>query len=135
MAALVNFSFLALLVEVLGLWYLTAATIAFTAALLVSFSLQKFFTFADHSRANGILARQFSIYTTVALANVAINTALMYLLVEFLSVHYLVSQAAASATIALYSFFVYRALFGRVTPQNNTEELPHENALYHRPGL
>ena len=110
-AAALNLALLALLVEVLGLWYLVAAALAFTIAFCVSFALQKFFTFADHARSHNILARQFSIYATIALVNVALNTLLMYLLVERLLVHYLISQITASAMIALYSFFVYRAVF------------------------
>lgn len=115
-AAVVNLVLLALFVEVLGLWYLAAAMLAFTLALLVSFTLQKFFTFADQMGTRSTLTRQFSVYTTVALANVAINTLLVYLLVERLRLHYLASQIAASAAIALYSFFVYRAVFFKNVP-------------------
>ncbi len=110
-AAVVNLALLALFVEIFGLWYLAAAVVAFTLALLVSFALQKFFTFADHTRTTDVLARQFSIYTTIALINIALNTILMYLLVERLFLHYLISQVVASGTIALYSFFIYRAVF------------------------
>ena len=110
-AALVNLALLAFFVEVLDLWYLAAAVLAFTIALSVSFALQKFFTFADQARSRNTIARQFSIYATIALVNVALNTFFMYLLVERLLVHYLVSQITASAAIALYSFFVYRAVF------------------------
>jgi putative flippase GtrA len=117
-AALVNFSLLALLVEAFGLWYLAAAVIAFTIALLASFTLQKFFTFSNHARSKHILTRQFVVYATIALANIAINTLIVYLLVELLSFHYLLAQVVSSATIALYSFFIYRALFqGALLPQ------------------
>ncbi|MDP3735697.1 MAG: GtrA family protein [bacterium] len=117
-ALAVNLGLLAFFIEIFGLWYLLAAVLAFTVALCVSFALQKFFTFADHARTTGVLTRQFSIYTTIALINVALNTILMYLLVERLVLHYLVSQVVASGTIALYSFFIYRAVFnGAPLPQ------------------
>jgi putative flippase GtrA len=89
-----------------GWWYLWSAIVAMLIAIFVSFSLQKFWTFNNHSLDTA--HQQFFFYTIVALINLGVNTLLMYLMVDLLGVWYLLAQVIAAGLIAISSFFVYR---------------------------
>lgn len=92
--------------DILGWWYLWSAVVAFAIAIVVSFILQKFWTFEDRSADN--VHRQFALYIAIALGNTAVNTGLMYLFVDYFGIPYLLSQIIASGIIAASSFFIYR---------------------------
>ncbi|MBI2459121.1 MAG: GtrA family protein, partial [Parcubacteria group bacterium] len=80
LAALVDLSLLYILTDILGIWYLISASLAFIWSFFVSFFLQKFWTFSDRDQQK--MYRQMAGYLSVALANLALNTALMYWLVD-----------------------------------------------------
>ena len=105
-AAFVDLSFLVFFKELFGFHYLLAAVFAFIIAFCVSFILQKFWTFSD-GRMEGV-HRQAAVYLMIALANLFMNTLLMYLFVDVVHVWYLFSQIMAAGLIALVSFFIYR---------------------------
>jgi putative flippase GtrA len=100
---------LAFLVEVLNIWYLTASLITFVVATFVSFILQKHITFQNDER--GLVGRQLIYFYALAIVNAGVNSLLLYTFVDGFGIFYLIGQFLASATIALYSFFVYRYLF------------------------
>ena len=87
-------------------WYLGASVVSFLAGFCVSFTLQKFWTFRD--RAVERIGGQALLYLAIMLANLSLNTALMYVFVEHFDVPPVGSQIAASAIIAFESFFAYR---------------------------
>ena len=97
--------------DIFGWWYLVSAIFAFLIAFGVSFTLQKFWTFQDHSR-EGVHA-QAGIYFFVAVINLALNTLFVYLFVEYIHLHYLLAQIVASLLIACESFFVYQRFIFR----------------------
>ncbi len=105
-AAIVDFGFLYLFTEKVGLHYLTSAILAFIIAFVVSFLLQKFWTFQDDSVEK--MHAQVAIYLGVALFNLALNTALMYFFVDILGLWYMAGQFFASGLIAFESFFISR---------------------------
>jgi len=94
--------------SVLSIWYVTATVLAFCVGFVVSFSMQKFWTFKnmeiDHVK------QQASVYLVIVLFNLLLNTALVYLLVENFDLMPVVAQLIASALIACESFFAYRIL-------------------------
>lgn len=107
-AAFVDLGLLFVFTDIFGVWYLLSAIIAFIFAFFTSFYLQKFWTFSDR-RTEG-LTRQMTLYFVVAVANLILNTALMYVFVDFIGVHYFISQIIVALLIACGSFFVYRNL-------------------------
>ncbi|OHA20349.1 MAG: hypothetical protein A2849_01065 [Candidatus Taylorbacteria bacterium RIFCSPHIGHO2_01_FULL_51_15] len=95
--------------DLLHIHYLISAALAFIVAFFVSFMLQKFWTFQDHSIERVRL--QMTLYFLVAGGNLALNTLLMYFFVEKLHLWYLLAQVVASGLIAFESFFISRYLF------------------------
>ncbi|MDP3957998.1 MAG: GtrA family protein [bacterium] len=105
-ATLANLLVLYTLAEYARLYYLIASVIAFIVSIAVSFSMQKFWTFRDKTT-EGVHI-QFFWYLLVVLGNLALNTLLVYALVEWLSVWYVLSQFLAGVVIAVIGFFAYR---------------------------
>lgn len=104
-SAFTDIALLYIFTDLLHIWYLTASILAFLVAFLVSFSLQKFFTFQDHSREG--MHGQAAVYFLVSGANLLINTALIYLFVQYAGFHYIVAQIVTSIMIAVESFIIY----------------------------
>lgn len=102
----VNSFFLYAFTEWIGFYYLVSVVFAFLIAVVVSFILQKFWTFRNNSKTD--MRRQAVVYITTAVINTGLNTLLVYLFVEHLGLHYLVSQFFSSGLIAFESFFVYQ---------------------------
>lgn len=90
------------------LWYVAASSLSFLVAVVVSFLLQKYWTFQD--RVADVARRQFVYYLLIALINLAINAGLMYFFVDLCHVWYLLSQVLSAGIVAVWSFFVYKHL-------------------------
>lgn len=95
-----------ILTDILGLWYLASAVLAFVVAQGVSFTLQKWWTFRDLSRDR--LAGKMAQYFMVGVSNLVANTALLFLFVEYAHLHYLAAQACTSIGIAFVSYQIYK---------------------------
>ena len=96
-------------ITIFGVWYLAASAIGFLAGFLVSFTLQKFWTFRDRNTED--VTRQASIYLAILLVNLGLNTLIVFLLVEYVTFVPVLAQITASLLIACESFFVYQYLF------------------------
>ena len=105
-AAFVDLFLLYVLTDIFHLWYLYSAGLAFLAAFLVSFYLQKFWTFRDNS--NKKIHKQMAAYFAVGAVNLGVNTGGIYLLVEKFNFDYLWAQIIMGALIAVGSFLIYR---------------------------
>lgn len=110
-AAVVNLGTAYILTDWLGVWYLTSSVVSFILSLAVSFGLQKFWTFKD--RVLDHWHQQFLIYLVLAVANLAVNTWLVFVEVEWFKLWYLSAQFVTGAFIGAYTFFLYRYLFNR----------------------
>lgn len=105
-AAASNLAALFFLVQFGHVHYLKASVLAFAMSVVVSFTMQKFWTF--HDRPVHDVHAQFARYLVVILANLALNTALVYLLVEMAGVWYLAAQFMATIVIAVTGYVGYR---------------------------
>lgn len=106
LATLTNLFFLFLFYEFLELRIILAVPFAFIIAFIVSFSLQKLWTFRNYSKKR--LIRQLIYYFSFALFGLFLNTSLMYYLVEVLAWWYLLAQLLVTIFLAGINFFVYK---------------------------
>lgn len=112
----VNILSLAFLTTILGWWYLTASVCSFFVAFVVSFVLQKTLTYRDSiwRTWNWQLAG----YFLVSLLNLACNTLILYILVDWVGLNYLLAQAFTVGLISFVLFFVYGRLIFRPQLEN-----------------
>ena len=108
MATFVNIGLLYVFTDLIRIWYVLSAALAFIFAFVVSFTMQKFWTFKDASKEN--VHRQALVYFLAGLANLGLNSLLIYILVEYSGLHYLMSQIIISAFIAIENYFIYQFL-------------------------
>lgn len=102
LAAMVHLGILFVLTEYAGVWYLLSATVGWCVAFVVSFTLQKFFTFDDRSALHG---RQAYRYLTLQLVNLLLNTLGLYALTS-LGVWYMLSQFLVLLLLAAGSYLI-----------------------------
>ncbi len=100
-----HISILFVLVHYFNLWYLVSTMIAFTFAVTVSYSLQKFFTFQNYSTKN--MHRQFLSFLFFALCMLGLNTLLMYIFVDIIGFWYISSQIVINIFTAFFSYIIY----------------------------
>lgn len=105
-AAAVDLGLLYVFTDFFLIHYLTSAIFAFLITFFISFTLQKFWTFQDSTTDR--VHVQATIYFLVALINLVINTALMYLFVDIIGIWYMAAQFLASGLLAFESFFISR---------------------------
>jgi len=101
-----NISTFYALAVLMRLWYVPASMMGFLAGFFVSFTLQKFWTFQD--RGTERIGGQVTKYFLLFLFNLGLSTGVVYLLVEYIQIAPIIAQLFAAATIACYSFFVYK---------------------------
>ena len=108
-ATAANLALLFVFTDFLRIWYVLSAALAYAGAFVVSFTLQKFWTFQ-----NGALEKihsQFAVYVGLGTFNMVLNAGLIYLIVESTGIHYLIAQIGIGILIACWSFLFYRVLF------------------------
>ncbi|OGG51102.1 hypothetical protein A2763_02055 [Candidatus Kaiserbacteria bacterium RIFCSPHIGHO2_01_FULL_54_36] len=105
-AAGINLGTLFVLTHFFDVWYLLSSVVAFSVSFFVSFTLQKFWTFNDASLHR--VRSQAFVYLMIALADLGLNTLLLFVLVEYAHVHYMAAQLLCMGLIAIINFFSYK---------------------------
>lgn len=109
MATITNVLFLFIFTDLLGFWYVLSAVGSYLISFIVSFIMQKYWTFGDNS--SDRIGSQAVLYIIVTTTNLGLNTLGIFLLVHYGHVYYLLAQLMVSLLIAIESFFIYRYLF------------------------
>ena len=105
-ATVVNFAVLYSFTEFLHVWYIISSIVAMGAGFITSFILQKFWTFSNTSLER--VPVQFQLHVLLGLSNVAVNTLVLFILVEHFHVWYMVAQFISGAGLAVINYTVYR---------------------------
>lgn len=111
----VSIGLLFVLTHYLGLWYIFSALLSYSVSFSISFIAQKFWTFEDSSL--DTIQKQGSVYLCVFVFSNVLNSALLYISVDFFGIHYVLGQIISSATIACVNFFVYKYLIFSVSKE------------------
>src|SRR6056297_798917 len=111
-ATAVNWVALYFFTDILGVWYMVSAVLAFVAAFIVSFSFQKFWTFRDNCTHK--LTSQAFFYFVITFSSLILNLVGLYALVDILGLYYLYSQVVLSVVLALFRYAVNNFLIFNV---------------------
>jgi putative flippase GtrA len=110
LAFVADISILAVLVSGFGMPYLLAAAISFTAGTVVVYWLSIRHVF-DYRRVEG-WPREFSIFAALGLVGLAVNLAVMFVLVSGTGMHFLLGKVGAASCTFAVNFLLRRwALF------------------------
>lgn len=105
-SAFVNLSIFSLLLYVFHVHYIVSSVIGFSVGFLVSLTLQKFWTFHDHSTDN--IHIQSLLYLFNSLFGLCINTLILYISVHYFGFIPLAGQIIAGIGTALCTFQISR---------------------------
>ncbi len=92
--------------DLVKIWYIYSSIIAFIVAIIVSFLLQKFWTFKD--RTTQQIHHQAIKYLATAITGLIVNTVLMYLFVDLIGIWYILAQIIIGAIIMVFNFLMYK---------------------------
>jgi len=106
--AVINLSILYFLTDVVGIYYILSSIIAFLISLVVSYTLQRKWTF-KHKNIS-YTHEKFIIFTIIAIINLGANTILLYTFTDIVGIHYIISQIFSMGIIAIWSYFLYKII-------------------------
>ena len=105
LATIIEFISIFVLVEFFNFWYLSATSFSFALGLVISFFLQKIWTFRDKDWRK--VNKQASVFLTIRLLNLFFNINATYYLVEIWHVWYFLAAMLAASIFASISFFIH----------------------------
>lgn len=108
-ASFINLAVFYICFQLLGMWYMIAALIAALCAIVVSFTLQKYWTF-NNATTSKSLYRQISLFIASVGVSFLADLFLLYIFIEKLSIWPVLAQLLALLILAFGNFFVYRFL-------------------------
>ncbi len=113
-------------------WPLVLSTsLAFIFSFIVSFTLQKFWTFRNFSQEKAV--GQFILYILNAVIGLNLNGFFMHLLVNEVGIWYILAQIIVNFTIGLYNFFVYKSIVFKVNKDEvNKDEINNKQKIIGR---
>lgn len=91
--------------------YLLASTIAFCVAVVTSFTLQRFVTFAKTAARERATHHSLILFLANSGFSLLLNSLFMYTGVELLLLNSFVAQIISMAILAVYNFAAYRFIF------------------------
>ena len=97
-----------------------ATSLAFIMSFLISFSLQKYWTFRNHHR--GRMVHQLFFYILNALLSLYLNGLLMHLLVNQHQVWYILAQIIVNLILAVWNFVIYKFFIFKHTNHETDSE-------------
>jgi putative flippase GtrA len=103
--------------ELFGINIIISTSIAFIAAFLISFSVQKLWTFRN--RGQNKLARQLTLYIINAFISLSLNGLAMHYLVNNLNFWYLLAQVIVNLVLVIVNFIIYKYLIFKIDNNEN----------------
>ncbi len=124
LASATDLLFLFIFHGVIGLGVVVSASIAFLLSFLVSFYLQRVWTF--DSKEEKKIPRELALYMLNAFLSLNINGLGMHFLVNQMGIWYLLSQIIVNIMLGLLNFFIYKFIIFRHDDETNCEQEPLE---------
>lgn len=103
-----------ILTEFSGVWYLASSVIGSIISSVANFVLQKLWIFKNKSIAH--MRSQAIAFTFVSIGYTVANGGMLFILVDKLYLHYLVSQIIVSSILGFVSYFISDWIFRHRTP-------------------
>lgn len=102
-ATLIDFIFLCFFKEVCHMHVILANTLSFTISVLYNYWASMTFVF-DVNKKNDS-KRNFILFILFSIVGLILNNIIMYILVDFMTIHYLLSKVLATAVIMVFNYF------------------------------
>lgn len=104
---LVNLGLLYYLTEYVGLWYFLSYTLAISVSITSNFVLNKFWTFTDSIDSQRIIVMYVK-FVSVSILGMAVQLGSIYVLVESLTVYYMLAALISICIAGAINFIINR---------------------------
>ncbi len=106
-ATLVDLGLLYAFTEFLRIWYFYSTALSYFIGMLTNYTLNKYLNFRNRSRR---IIPQFGLFMLVALIGLALNQAVIYMMVEFGGLWYMHAKFIALLVVMFWSFYGHKHL-------------------------
>ncbi len=106
-AFLIDYGLLYILTEFIGIYYLISAIISFTVSVIVNYIMSIKWVF-DVNKKQGV--KEFIIFIILSIIGLIINEIIMYMMVNLVNIHYMISKLFSTGIVMVYNF-VTRKIF------------------------
>ena len=107
-ALAVDFGGMVLLVELLSIHYLVAATVSFISGLAVNYLLSRAWVFTERKYESRV--KEFIIFTGIGIVGLLLNNSIMWLAVEKIGIYYIFSKIIATILVFFWNFGLRKML-------------------------
>lgn len=107
LAFVIDYALLYILTEFLGVHYLISSVISFTVSVIFNYIMSIKWVF-DVNRKQGI--KEFVVFVVLSIIGLGINSLIMYLMVDIMSIYYMISKLVSTAVVMVYNF-ITRKIF------------------------
>jgi putative flippase GtrA len=110
LAFVVDFGLLYLLTELLGLYYLISAAIAFLFGLLTNYSLSRLWVFDRRTIKNVAVEL---VITAIGIVGLGLNEVIIWFVREKIHFHYMIAKAISAGIVLIWNFGARKAVLFR----------------------
>ena len=103
----IDYGIMVFLTEVAGVYYLLSSGISFTVSVIVNYILSLTYVFETEK---GNRVKEFVIFVVLSVIGLGVNEAAMWIAVDGLGIHYMISKIGATAVVMVFNF-VTRKIF------------------------
>jgi putative flippase GtrA len=107
-STLLDYGLMVLFVEAFGIFYVLASTLSYAISLVFNYFASMKFVFRGREDVSRL--REFLLFTVLCLIGMGLNQLMLWLIVERLGVHYMISKLLATAVVMVWNF-VTRKIF------------------------
>ena len=107
-ALAVDFGGMVLLVELISIHYLVAATVSFISGLAVNYLLSRAWVFTERKYESRV--KEFIIFTSIGIVGLLLNNSIMWLAVEKIGIYYIFSKIIATILVFFWNFGLRKML-------------------------
>ena len=104
----IDYGLMILFTEAFYINYLVSAALSFSISTIVNYSLSMRYVFKSKKDANKI--NEFILFVVLSVIGLGVNEAAMWIAVEGLGIHYMISKIGATAVVMVFNF-VTRKIF------------------------
>ncbi|HJC33711.1 MAG TPA: GtrA family protein [Candidatus Mediterraneibacter faecipullorum] len=104
----IDYGLMILFTEAFHINYLVSAALSFSISTIVNYSLSMRYVFKSKKDANKI--NEFILFVVLSVIGLGVNEAAMWIAVEGLGIHYMISKIGATAVVMVFNF-VTRKIF------------------------
>lgn len=104
----IDYGLMILFTEAFHINYLVSAALSFSISTIVNYSLSMRYVFKSKKDANKI--NEFILFVVLSVIGLGVNEAAMWIAVEGLGIHYMISKIGATAVVMVFNFVTRKIL-------------------------